>query len=175
MTRVLSILAVACFIATNVGAAPVHDHLKPQAKTSTDPKVTNSSKTLRSNQPSKTATAKKRKTAAKPYQMGMASWYGKQFHGRTTASGEDFDMFELTAAHKKLPLGSYVKVTNLRNGKWVVVRVNDRGPYVVDRIMDLSSSADRMLQFRDRLELIRIYLIVLPSVAAATNQPFGGN
>ena len=175
MTRVLSILAVACFIATNVGAAPVHDHLKPQAKTSTDPKVTNSSKTLRSNQPSKTATGKKRKTAAKPYQMGMASWYGKQFHGRTTASGEDFDMFELTAAHKKLPLGSYVKVTNLRNGKWVVVRVNDRGPYVGDRIMDLSYSAARMLNFRDGLEPIRIDLIDPPSVAAATNQPFGAN
>ena len=74
MTRVLSILAVACYMATNLGAAPVHDHLKPQAKTSTDPKVTNSSKTQRNNQPSKTATAKKRKPAAKPYQVGRASW-----------------------------------------------------------------------------------------------------
>jgi rare lipoprotein A len=175
MTRVLSILAVACFIATNVGAAPVHDHLKPQAKTSTDPKVTNSSKTQRTNQPSKTATAKKRKAAAKPYQVGMASWYGKQFHGRTTASGEDFDMFELTAAHKKLPLGSYVKVTNLRNGKWVIVRVNDRGPYVGTRIMDLSYSAARMLNFRDGVEPIRIDLIDPPAVASAANQGFGGN
>lgn len=175
MTRVLSILAVACYMATNLGAAPVHDHLKPQAKTSTDPKVTNSSKTQRSNQPSKTATAKKRKTPAKPYQVGMASWYGKQFHGRTTASGEDFDMFELTAAHKKLPLGSYVKVTNLRNGKWVVVRVNDRGPYVGSRIMDLSYSAARMLNFRDGVEPIRIDLIDPPAVASAANQGFGGN
>jgi rare lipoprotein A len=175
MTRVLSILAVACFIATNVGAAPVHDHLKPQAKTSTDPKVTNSSNTPRSNQPSKTVTAKKRKAAAKAYQVGMASWYGKQFHGRTTASGEDFDMFELTAAHKKLPLGSYVKVTNLRNGKWVIVRVNDRGPYVGTRIMDLSYSAARMLNFRDGVEPIRIDLIDPPAVASAANQGFGGN
>jgi rare lipoprotein A (peptidoglycan hydrolase) len=175
MTRVLSILAVACFIATNVGAAPVHDHLKPQAKTSTYPKVTNSSNTPRSNQPSKTATAKKRKGPAKPYQVGMASWYGKQFHGRTTASGEDFDMFELTAAHKKLPLGSYVKVTNLRNGKWVIVRVNDRGPYVGTRIMDLSYSAARMLNFRDGVEPIRIDLIDPPAVASAANQGFGGN
>jgi rare lipoprotein A (peptidoglycan hydrolase) len=175
MTRVLSILAVACFIATNVGAAPVHDHLKPQAKTSTDPKVTNSSNTPRSNQPSKTATAKKRKAPAKAYQVGMASWYGKQFHGRTTASGEDFDMFELTAAHKKLPLGSYVKVTNLRNGKWVIVRVNDRGPYVGTRIMDLSYSAARMLNFRDGVEPIRIDLIDPPAVASAANQGFGGN
>jgi rare lipoprotein A (peptidoglycan hydrolase) len=175
MTRVLSILAVACFIATNVGAAPVHDHLKPQAKTSTYPKVTNSSNTPRSNQPSKTVTAKKRKAAAKAYQVGMASWYGKQFHGRTTASGEDFDMFELTAAHKKLPLGSYVKVTNLRNGKWVIVRVNDRGPYVGTRIMDLSYSAARMLNFRDGVEPIRIDLIDPPAVASAANQGFGGN
>jgi rare lipoprotein A (peptidoglycan hydrolase) len=175
MTRVLSILAVACFLATNVGAAPVHDHLKPQAKTSTDPKVTNSSKTLRSKQPSKTATVKKRKPAAKPYQVGMASWYGKQFHGRTTASGEDFDMFELTAAHKKLPLGSYVKVTNLRNGKWVIVRVNDRGPYVGARIMDLSYSAARMLNFRDGVEPVRIDLIDPPAVASATNQGFEAN
>jgi rare lipoprotein A len=175
MTRVLSILAVACFIATNVGAAPVHDHLKPQAKTSTYPKVTNSSNTPRSNQPSKTVTAKKRKAAAKAYQVGMASWYGKQFHGRTTASGEDFDMFELTAAHKKLPLGSYVKVTNLRNGKWVIVRVNDRGPYVGTRIMDLSYSAARMLNFRDGVEPIRIDLIDPPAVASAANHGFGGN
>src|ERR1041385_6195885 len=175
MTRVLSILAVACFLATNVGAAPVHDHLKPQAKTSTDPKVTNSSKTLRSKQPSKTATVKKRKPAAKPYQVGMASWYGKQFHGRTTASGEDFDMFELTAAHKKLPLGSYVKVTNLRNGKWVIVWVNDRGPYVGTRIMDLSYSAARMLNFRDGVEKVRIDLIDPPTVASAAGQELGAN
>jgi rare lipoprotein A (peptidoglycan hydrolase) len=175
MTRVLSILAVAGCLAANVGAAPVHDHLKPQAKTSTDPKVTNSSKTLRSKQPSKTATVKKRKPAAKPYQVGMASWYGKQFHGRTTASGEDFDMFELTAAHKKLPLGSYVKVTNLRNGKWVIVRVNDRGPYVGARIMDLSYSAARMLNFRDGVEPVRIDLIDPPAVASATNQGFEAN
>lgn len=175
MTRVLSILAVACYMATNLGAAPVHDHLKPQAKTSTDPKVTNSSKTQRSNQPSKSATAKKRKTAVKPYQVGMASWYGKQFHGRTTASGEDFDMFELTAAHKKLPLGSYVKVTNLRNGKWIIVRVNDRGPYVGSRIMDLSYSAARMLNFRDGVEPVRIDLIDPPAVASAANEGFGAN
>ena len=94
----------------------------------------------------------------RPYQVGHASWYGKQFHGRATASGENFDMFDLTAAHKQLPLGTWVKVTNLRNGKWIVVRINDRGPYVGDRILDLSYSAGRMLNMRD-VEKVRLDLI----------------
>jgi rare lipoprotein A len=99
-----------------------------------------------------------------------ASWYGKQFHGKTTASGEDFDMFEFTAAHRKLPLGTFVKVTNLKNGKWIIVRINDRGPYVGNRIMDLSYSAARMLNFRDGVERIRIDLIQPQNVAL--NQGF---
>jgi len=102
---------------------------------------------------------------SKPYQVGKASWYGKQFHGKTTASGEDFDMFEFTAAHRKLPLGTFVKVTNLKNGKWIIVRVNDRGPYVGNRIMDLSYSAARMLNFRDGVERVRIDLIQPENVA----------
>src|SRR5947209_18477399 len=110
--------------------------------------------------------------AKKPYQVGNASWYGKQFHGRTTASGEDFDMFELTAAHRKLPLGTFVKVTNLKNGKWIIVRINDRGPYVGDRIMDLSYSAARMLNFRDGVERVRIDLI--QPEAVALNQGYSG-
>jgi rare lipoprotein A len=101
----------------------------------------------------------------KPYQVGMASWYGKQFHGRATASGEDFDMFELTAAHRQLPLGTYVKVTNLRNGKWVIVRVNDRGPFIGGRIMDLSYGAARMIGFRDGLERVRLDLMQPRTVA----------
>src|SRR5947209_17476298 len=108
--------------------------------------------------------------AKKPYQVGTASWYGKQFHGKTTASGEDFDMFEFTAAHRKLPLGTFVKVTNLKNGKWIIVRVNDRGPYVGNRIMDLSYSAARMLNFRDGVERVRIDLIQPQNVAL--NQGF---
>ena len=101
----------------------------------------------------------------RPYQVGHASWYGKQFHGRATASGEHFDMFDLTAAHKQLPLGTWVKVTNLRNGKWIVVRINDRGPYVGDRILDLSYSAGRMLKMRD-VEKVRLDLIEPETVAA---------
>jgi len=80
-----------------------------------------------------------------PYQVGTASWYGSDFNGRMTASGEPFNMYDLTAAHLKLPLGTRVKVTNLRNGKTVVVRINDRGPAVPDRIIDLSYSAARVL------------------------------
>ncbi len=69
---------------------------------------------------------------------GIASWYGTQFHGRKTSNGERYNMFAMTAAHRSLPLPTYVKVTNLENGKSVVVRVTDRGPFHKDRIIDLS-------------------------------------
>ena len=73
----------------------------------------------------------------KPFQVGPASWYGEDFHGRATASGEPYNMFDLTAAHLTLPLGTRVKVTNIRNGHSVIVRINDRGPVVPGRIIDL--------------------------------------
>lgn len=72
---------------------------------------------------------------------GVASWYGRDFHGKSTSSGERYDMFAMTAAHKTLPLPTYVEVTNQRNGKSVIVKVNDRGPFVDDRIIDLSYAA----------------------------------
>lgn len=72
---------------------------------------------------------------------GVASWYGPTFHGVRTATGETYDMFAMTAAHKTLPLPCYVRVTNLRNGKSIVVRVNDRGPFVANRLIDLSYTA----------------------------------
>lgn len=72
---------------------------------------------------------------------GIASWYGTKFHGRTTASGERYDMYAMTAAHRTLPLPSYVRVTNLENGRSTVVRVNDRGPFQQNRIIDLSYAA----------------------------------
>lgn len=74
-------------------------------------------------------------------EAGQASYYGNEFHGRKTANGERFDQGKLTAAHRTLPFGTRVKVTNTQNGKTVVVRVNDRGPFVKGRIIDLSSSA----------------------------------
>jgi rare lipoprotein A len=95
-----------------------------------------------------------------PYQVGTASWYGEYFVGKPTASGEDFDMYDMTAAHPTLPLGSYVKVTNLRNGKAVVVKVNDRGPVVPGRIIDLSYGAAQALQFENRgLQRVRLDLV----------------
>ena len=74
-------------------------------------------------------------------ERGVASWYGKKFHGRLTASREPYDMHSMTAAHKTLPLPTYVRVRNLRNNKSIIVRVNDRGPFVDNRIIDLSYSA----------------------------------
>lgn len=81
-------------------------------------------------------------TALKPYRArGLASWYGRRYHGQKTASGEVYDMYTMTAAHTTLPLPSYARVTNVRNGKSVVVRVNDRGPFHSDRLIDLSYTA----------------------------------
>ena len=91
---------------------------------------------------------KSRKAKTTAYQIGTASWYGRQFHGRPTASGERYDMYQLTAAHRTLPLGTWVKVTNLRNGRWILVRINDRGPVPQDRIIDLSYTAAQMLDLK---------------------------
>jgi len=79
---------------------------------------------------------------------GMASWYGDDFHGRLTANGEVFDMTALTAAHPTMPLPSYARVTNLRNGKSLIVRVNDRGPYHGNRLIDVSNKASELLDFK---------------------------
>ena len=89
------------------------------------------------------------RTAEGYSKKGIASWYGKKFHGKRTSSGETYDMYQMSAAHKTLPLPSYVRVTNLKNNKKIVVRVNDRGPFVDDRIIDLSYVAAR------KLELVR--------------------
>ena len=155
MNRVLSSLMATSVLVATMAAAPVPNG--PTATTKTLPRESKVSKTSGSTQASRKA----------PYQIGLASWYGKQFHGKSTASGENFDMFEFTAAHRQLPLGTYVKVTNLRNGKWIIVRVNDRGPYVEGRIMDLSYGAARMLNFRDGIERVRLDVIKPQTVAVA--------
>lgn len=80
-------------------------------------------------------------------QTGKASWYGPGFHGKKTSSGERFDMNTLSAAHRTLPIPSYARVTNLSNGKSVVVRINDRGPFHGNRVMDLSKAAAKELGF----------------------------
>jgi rare lipoprotein A len=74
-------------------------------------------------------------------EKGLASWYGIDFHGRDTSSGEVYDMYEMTAAHKTLPLPTYVRVSNLDNGRSSIVKVNDRGPFIEGRIIDLSYAA----------------------------------
>lgn len=83
-------------------------------------------------------------------ETGIASWYGKDFHGKKTANGETFDRFELTAAHRTLQMPSLVRVTNLANGRSLVVRVNDRGPYKKGRVMDLSERAAELLDFKSQ-------------------------
>lgn len=80
---------------------------------------------------------------------GIASWYGTKFHGQATANGEAYDLYGMTAAHKTLPLPSYVRVTNLDNGKTVILRVNDRGPFYSDRIIDLSFAAAKKLGYAE--------------------------
>ncbi len=82
------------------------------------------------------------RTTSRGYvEQGTASWYGTKFHGRRTSSGEPYDMYRMTAAHRTLPLPSYVEVTNLANDRRVIVRVNDRGPFHADRVLDLSYAA----------------------------------
>ena len=106
------------------------------------------------------AVAVQKAIRSKPYQIGTASWYGEDFQGKATASGEPYDMFDLTAAHPTLPLGSHVRVTNLRNGRVVVVRINDRGPIVPGRIIDLSYSAARVLGVKARgLQRVRLDVV----------------
>lgn len=106
-------------------------------------------------------------TSARPYQVGTASWYGSYFHGKETASGEPYNMFDMTAAHPTLPLGTYVRVTNLHNRRAVVVRINDRGPVVPGRIIDLSYNAARSLDFKGKgLQRVRLDVMHTQTVAA---------
>jgi rare lipoprotein A len=101
------------------------------------------------------------KDAWKNEMEGIASWYGEDFNGRLTASGDVYDMYKYTAAHKTLPLGTVVRVTNQDNGKTTEVTVNDRGPYVKGRIIDLSRTAGRAIGMREvgtanvKLEVVR--------------------
>ena len=90
-------------------------------------------------------TAPRSMTPSGKAQRGMASWYGPKFHGRTTANGERYNMMDLTAAHKTLPFGTFVHVTNRANNKTIVVRINDRGPFVHGRIIDLSYAAAKVI------------------------------
>lgn len=99
-------------------------------------------------------------------EIGQASWYGAWHQGRPTASGEPFDMHKLTAAHRSLPLGTNVRVTNLKNGRSVDVTINDRGPYVDGRVIDLSRHAARVLHM-EKAGLAPVIIEELPDAAVA--------
>jgi rare lipoprotein A len=103
-------------------------------------------------------------------ETGIASWYGKRFHGRKTASGEAFDMDALTAAHPRLPFGSWVRVKSLVNGRSVDVRINDRGPHVARRIIDLSRAAAQSLGLASQ-GTREVEISVLPQRAAVSPWP----
>jgi rare lipoprotein A len=107
-------------------------------------------------------------------QFGMASWYGPSFHGKLSASGEPYDMWALTAAHRTLPFGTWVEVTRVETGKRVKVRINDRGPFIQDRIIDLSYGAARELAMIGkgtadvRLTIVSPHNASIPSIRAPT-------
>jgi rare lipoprotein A len=122
---------------------PVNLNLVPDAVPQTEPLIKSA------NQPyTAMGMSFRPDTSEKPFKAtGVASWYGKQFQGRKTTSGERYDMFAMTAAHPTLPIPSYVRVTNAANGKSVIVRINDRGPFHRNRAMDLSYAAAYKLGF----------------------------
>lgn len=93
-------------------------------------------------------------------ERGVASWYGEKFHGRRTSSGETYDMYAMTAAHKTVPIPAYARVTNLQNGRSVVVRINDRGPFVANRVIDLSyAAAHRLDMIRDGTAMVEVEIV----------------
>jgi rare lipoprotein A len=97
-------------------------------------------------------------------ELGLASWYGEEFQGNPTASGQAFDMNGLTAAHRSLPLGTKLKVTNLKNHRSLIVTVNDRGPFIAQRFLDVSKAAAFRLGFMaSGLAMVRAEVISLPS------------
>ena len=152
MRRVLTQSMLAAVLVSTLGAAPsLHDYTVKRIA----PKLIEA------------------KPQAKPYQVGKASWYGELFHGKATASGEAYDMFKLTAAHPELPLGSFVRVTNLNNSRSVIVRVNDRGPVTPGRVIDLSYKAAEILQFsRKGIQKVRLDVVDQNAkVLTASNPP----
>ena len=146
MLRVLSPLAATLVLATALGAAPGNS--TPESRKGIP------GQTQDTNQP----------THTKKGQVGKASWYGRIFQHHKTASGEPYDMNDLTAAHRTLPLGSWVKVTDLTTDRAVVVRINDRGPIIRNRIIDLSYGAAKILGMRG-VDRVRLDVLQTPEVA----------
>ncbi len=151
MRRVLTQVVATLAVLTTMGAAHGPNTMEKSAEAQSQAP------------PAKSAPAVPKRAARKsaPYEVGPASWYGKFFHGKQTASGETYNMYEMTAAHPDLPLGTRVKVTNLHNSKAVIVRVNDRGPLVPGRIIDLSYGAAQVLGFSEK-GVQRVRLDIVP-------------
>jgi len=106
--------------------------------------------------------------------VGVASWYGHPFHHRRTANGEIYDQDDLTAAHQTLPMPSVVRVTNLENGRSIILRVNDRGPFVSGRIIDVSKKAAKLLRFHDKgVTRVRVEILEKESREAAAEAGTG--
>jgi len=150
-------VASACLVLANCSSSGLSSHVDPKYGVSSSPRVVEMGDPV----PKGGGTYR----VGKPYtvagrvyvpeedvnyrQDGLASWYGDDFHGRLTANGEVYDMTSLSAAHPTLPMPCYVRVTNLSNGKSLIVRVNDRGPYHGNRVMDVSSRAAELLEFKN--------------------------
>jgi rare lipoprotein A len=145
MLRVLSPIAATLVFATALGAAPGN---------STPDSQKEAPGRIQEHKPPR---------PAKP-QVGRASWYGRIFQHKKTASGEPYDMFDLTAAHRSLPIGSWVKVTDLKTERAVVVRINDRGPVAPSRIIDLSYEAAKVLGMRG-VDRVRLDVLQTPEIA----------
>ncbi|HKD86255.1 MAG TPA: septal ring lytic transglycosylase RlpA family protein [Terriglobales bacterium] len=145
MLRVLSPVAATLVFATALGAAPGNS--TPDSRKGTPGQI-------QEHKPTRTR---------KP-EVGKASWYGRVFQSHKTASGEPFDMYQFTAAHRTLPLGSWVKVTDLKTDRSVVVRINDRGPVARGRIIDLSYGAAKMLAMKG-VDRVRLEVLQTPEVA----------
>ncbi len=146
MLRVLSPIAATLVFATALGAAPGNS--TPDSRKGTPGQIQDNHKPVRTQKA----------------EVGKASWYGRIFQHHLTASGERYDMNLLTAAHRTFPLGSWVKVTNLRNDRSVIVRINDRGPVTKGRIIDLSYGAAKGLAI-DGISRVRLELLPAPEVA----------
>jgi rare lipoprotein A len=142
MLRVFSQIAAALVFTTALGAAPADS--APNKLQGTPGQANQTKHAIK----------------ARKLQVGKASWYGRLFQHKQTASGEPFDMYQFTAAHRTLPLGSWVKVTDLKNDRSVIVRINDRGPVPKNRIIDLSYGAAKMLGMTENgIHPVRVELI----------------
>ena len=148
MLRVLSQIAAGLVFTTALGAAPGNS--TPESPQGTPGQTQETVSPIRT----------------RKFQVGKASWYGRLFQHKQTASGEPYDMYQFTAAHRTLPLGSWVEVTDLKNDRSVIVRINDRGPEPKNRIIDLSYNAAKMLGMtKNGVHPVRIDLIETPTIS----------